>query len=339
MRKWCNGKETVCVQKPCELWRIANKDKENLFRAFSTIIFQIYNTCNPQKAILSNISREQLVIASKTTYCARKLHTVDVCWLLLSSGMLVEHSFSIARNRKISLDAAAKSDSSCSSFSRRRFSSRWHVCDTNWDSISFLRIKSLEFRKERAKNFNLIYFLLTTFCRSRSNLSHFSLVTSILKFSFSTTPSLLVHLVVSWVSAELMDSRPVSLSGYTAWSSSSSLLSELSSLSEITRCVTSVVVFSCVRKFSCVSRCTVADVEVLSMTVASLSRQTTLAPCDSLRSYSSCCNVARLLSWLSVLDRLLSWLPRLPRSESLLRVRSGEPRGLDGSTERLLPLT
>jgi len=139
MRKWCNGKETVCVQMPCELWRIANKDKENLFRAFSTIIFQIYNTCNSQKAILSNISREQLVITSKTIYCARKLYTVDVCWLLLSSGMLVEHSFSIARNRKISLDAAAKSDSSCSSFSRRRFSSRWHVCDTNWGSISFLR--------------------------------------------------------------------------------------------------------------------------------------------------------------------------------------------------------
>lgn len=138
-------RERTNMRKLCELREISNKDEEIISRVFEDDF--------------SNLQHMQLYSTARSYYLsrairnrARKLHTVDVCWLLLSSGILVEHSFSIARSRRISLDAAAKSDSSCSSFSRRRFSSRWHVCD--WRSISFLDCKALR-RNLGAKNCNL----------------------------------------------------------------------------------------------------------------------------------------------------------------------------------------
>lgn len=80
---------------------------------------------------------------------------------------------------------------------------------------------------------NLI--ILTTFCLSKSNLSHFSLVTSCLNVStllslFESTQRL--HCLFG-VSAEDMLSKPVSLSAYVTAPSKSILLRDEESLSDI----------------------------------------------------------------------------------------------------------
>lgn len=92
----------------------------------------------------------------------------------------------------------------------------------------------------------LFYFLLTTFCRKRSNLSHFNRVTSSRSPSFvgpAALPGLSWHTLhdLAPVSALDIDSKPVSLSTYAppAKCSKSSLVNELSSLASDSACVLS----------------------------------------------------------------------------------------------------
>lgn len=122
------------------------------------------------------------------------------------------NSCSSSRSRRISLLAAERSPWSESSRSLSRLMSRWHVCEENWV-------------KELSDKIAARFFMLTTFCLNKSNLSHFSFVISCLSSSTSfwctSCWSLVIWLcLISWLlvncacSDDDIDPNPGSLSLY-----------------------------------------------------------------------------------------------------------------------------
>lgn len=145
------------------------------------------------------------------------------------------YSFSKSRNRKISLPAAVKSPCNDSSRSRNRLMSLWHVWNLTENKMVSVKIQRRDservYKSEDLSIFSWTFRkhstnrILTTFCRNRSSLSHFNLVTSCFKPSIcifasggtiilldATTPSKHNEHAFVVASADDIDSKPVSLS-------------------------------------------------------------------------------------------------------------------------------